>query len=200
VEAIVSYVDPNATMTAHWLQSGIGPREAAAKLQPACGDVELGEETIQELEVKWRRERNAAHIVYGILGGPWNRLAGFDCKDVESPADHTKIVRYLAAVTGDQFAVDDVMQTIEPNGDLTLALTHQGNPYSFTVRDHGRWCNVPDTLDGLNGILERLGLTERFIELYTGGGGAGIVAFVRPDKFLPVARELGIRLESASDA
>jgi hypothetical protein len=26
------------------------------------------------------------------------------------------------------------------------------------------------------------------------------VAFVRPDKFLPVARELGIRLESTSDA
>lgn len=66
----MSYVDPDATMTAHWLQSGIGPREAAAKLQSACGDVELSEQTIQELEVKWRQERNAAHIVYAILGGP----------------------------------------------------------------------------------------------------------------------------------
>lgn len=195
----MSYVDPDATMTAHWLQSGIGPREAAAKLQSACGDVELSEQTIQELEVKWRQERNAAHIVYAILGGPWNRLAGFDCEDVESPADHTNIVRYLAAVTGDQFAVDDVVQTIEPNGDLTLALMHQGNAYSFSLEDHGSWCNVPGTLAGLNGILGRLGLTERFIQLYT-GGGAGIVAFVRPDRFLPVARELAIRLEVASDA
>jgi hypothetical protein len=29
--------------------------------------------------------RNATHIVYAILGGPWNRLAGFDLKDVISP-------------------------------------------------------------------------------------------------------------------
>jgi hypothetical protein len=127
-------------------------------------------------------------------------LAGFDCEDVESPADHTKIVFYLAAIAGDQFAVDDVVQTIEPNGDLRLLLMHQGNAHSFTMEDHGSWCNVPGTLDGLNRILERLGITERFIELYTGGGGAGIVAFVRPDKFLPVARELNIQLESAPKA
>lgn len=56
--------------------------------------------------------------------------------------------------------------------------------------------NLPGTLDGLNTVLERLGMQERFIELYNWGQGAGVVAFVLPDLFLPAARELHIRLES----
>jgi hypothetical protein len=59
----------------------------------------------------------------------------------------------------------------------------------------GTWVNLPGTLDGLNQVLERLGTQERFIELYNWGQGAGVVAFVLPDLFLPAARELHIRLE-----
>ncbi len=51
-------------------------------------------------------------------------------------------------------------------------------------------------LDGLNEVLERLGIPERFIELYLGNSSPGLVAFVLPEVFLPVAHELHIRLES----
>ncbi len=130
--------DHETTMTAHWLQSGIGPRDAVAKLQPACDGAPLSEEVMRELEDKWRDERNAAHLVYGILGGPWNRLAGFDLKDVVSPADHTDIVRDLAGITGNQFAVDDVVQTDEPDGDVNLLVVQRGKSHSFGVEGRGR--------------------------------------------------------------
>jgi hypothetical protein len=64
----------------------------------------------------------------------------------------------------------------------------------------GTWVNLPGTLDGLNQVLERLGTQERFIELYNWGQGAGVVAFVLPDLFLPAARELHIRLELTPNA
>lgn len=79
----MSEPDFEAAMTAHWLQSRIGPREAAAKLRPACGNVvPLDEATLEKLETEWRKERNAFHIVLAILGGAWNRLAGFDCEEL----------------------------------------------------------------------------------------------------------------------
>lgn len=59
--------------------------------------------------------------------------------------------------------------------------------------------NLPGTLDGLNKVLERLGMQERFIELYNHGQGAGVVAFVLPGLFLPAAHELHIRLVSTSN-
>ncbi len=120
-------------MTAHWLQSGIGPRDAVAKLQPTCDGEALSEEFLPELEDKWQDQRDAALIVYAILGGPWNRLAGFGLKDVISPADHTQIVHFLAKTTGNQFAVDDVVQTDNPNGDVNLLVMHRGKRYSFDV-------------------------------------------------------------------
>ena len=188
-------------MTAHWLHSSIGPREAAAKLRPACGNVEpLDGATLEKLETEWRKERNAFHIVLGILGGAWNRLAGFDCEDVESPADHTRKVRYLAASTGGRFTAESIEQTVEPNEDIGLAFTHQGSRYSFTFENNGSWVNLPGILDGLNQVLDKLGMQERFIELYNWGQGAGVVTFVRPDLFLPAARELHIRLESTPNA
>ena len=193
-------VDFDTTMTAHWLQAGIGPREAAAKLRAACGNVEpLSEPTLKELESKWREKRSAFGILLSILGGRWNRLAGFDCEDVESPADHTRKVFYLAAITDGQFIVEDVVQATEPNDDVRLSFTHRGNRHSFTLENHGSWVNLPGTLNGLNRILEQLGVQERFIEIYIGGEGPGLVAFVLPDEFLPVAHELHIQLESTSN-
>ena len=183
-------------MTAHWVQSNIGPREAAAKLRPACGNVEpLSESTLEKLESRWRREADAFGILLAILA-EWHRLTGFDCEDVEWPADHTCIVHYLAAVTGDKFAVKDIVQTAEPNDKLRLAFRHQGNSHSLTFQHNGSWINLSGTLDGLNSILKQIGLQERYIELYNGGGQAAAVAFVLPDVFLPAARELHIRLES----
>jgi hypothetical protein len=156
--------------------------------------VEADEETIRKLEAKWQQEHDALSIVYGILGGLWNRLAGFDCEDVHSPADHTHIVGYLAAITSNKIVVEDVKQSIEPNGDLKISLTEGGNAYAFTFEDHGSWCNLSGLLAGLNRLLEERSVPERFIEFYA-GGGPGVVAFVLPNKFLPAARELGIQLE-----
>ncbi len=65
----MSQLDFEAEMTAHWLQSGIGPRQAAAKIQPACVGVELlSEEAIQKLEVRWQQEPDAFSVVLSILG------------------------------------------------------------------------------------------------------------------------------------
>ncbi|MFZ3310678.1 MAG: hypothetical protein WA280_15035, partial [Xanthobacteraceae bacterium] len=107
--------------------------------------------------------------------------------------DHTGIVGYLCKSTANKLVAKNVVQSIEPNGDLKLSLTHQGNSYAFTFEDGGSWCNLPGLLVGLNRVLEELRIPERFIELYT-GEGPGIVAFVLPDKFIPAARDLGIRL------
>jgi hypothetical protein len=46
--------------------------------------------------------------------------------------------------------------------------------------------------------IKQLGIEERFFELYGGNGNTGIVAFVLPDKFIPAARDLRIRMEEAS--
>lgn len=183
-------------MTAHWVQSNIGPREAAAKLRPACGNVEpLGEPTLEKLETRWRQDRDAFGALLAILG-EWRRLAGFDCEDVEWAADHACILHYLAASTSNRFAVEEVEQTVEPNDHVRLSFTHQGNRYSFTLQHDGTWVNLPGILDGLNHVLEQLGLRERFIEIYNWGQGAGVVAFVLPDAFVSAARALHIRLES----
>jgi hypothetical protein len=187
--------DHEAKLTSFWLQSGFGPREAAAKLQSAYGGESVSEDTFQELEKKWRSEPNATRVLAMLLSS-WNRLEGFDCEDVGWPAGHQDIVSCLAKITGNQFAVDDVVQTVEPNGDLKLSVTHRGNSHSFVMKSYGTWRNVAGTLAGLNRILKQLGVPERFIELYNGGGQGAFVTFVRPDKVLSVARELGIRLDS----
>jgi hypothetical protein len=48
-------------------------------------------------------------------------------------------------------------------------------------------------LVGLNRVLEELHIPERFIELYAGGEGQGIVVFAFSDKFVLAARELNIQ-------
>jgi hypothetical protein len=195
----MAQLDFESEMTAHWMQMGIGPRQAVAKLQPACVGVEpLSEEAIRELEAKWQQGRSAFDIVLDILGGLWNRLAGFDCEDVGWPADHTHVVCYLAETTGDRFAVDDVAQTEEPNDQLTMSFQHQGERHSFTFEHNGTWLNLTGLLIGLNRILEQVGIKERFFVLYMDNGQVSVVVFVLPDKFLPAARELRLRLEEDS--
>ena len=196
-EPNLPYYKYQAAITKHWLQSGIGPCEAAAFLQPACGDARADEEKIQKLEALWQTNQDPILIVYGILGDAWHRLAGFDCEDVHSPADHTQVVSYLAAATENKFIPEDIAQTVEPNGDLRLSLVHRGTTYSFTFEDCGSWRNLSGLLVGLNSILEELRVPERFIELYA-GEGPGVVAFVLPKEFLSAAHELGIWLELSS--
>ena len=191
----MQYYEYIAAITNHWLQTGIGPREVAAELQPACGGVEADEETIRKLEAKWQQDHDTLDVLFGILGGPWNRLAGFDCEDVHSPADHTNIVCYLAAATSNKLTPEYVTQSVEPNGDLKLAFTHDGKTYAFTFEDFGSWCNLSGLLAGLNRVLDELLIPERFIELYVGGEGPGVVVFALPDKFVLAAGKLGIRLE-----
>ena len=119
-------------------------------------------------------------------------------KTVQSPVDHAETVRKLTAISGERFAVGEVVQTTESSGDFRVLLVHQGTGYSFPVQNHGRWCNVRAVLDGLNGILDSLGLSERFIELNSGTSDIALVTFARADIFMPLARELGVRLGRAS--
>ena len=64
----MSQLDFEAEMTAHWLQSGIGPRQAAAEIQPACVGVELlSEEAIQKLEVRWQQEPDALRVLFLVF-------------------------------------------------------------------------------------------------------------------------------------
>ena len=87
---------------------------------------------------------------------------------------------------------------VVPNGEVKLSLTHDGKTHAFTFEDYGSRLNLPGLLAGLNGVLEELHIQERFIELYVGGEGPGVVVFALPDKFVLAARKLGIRLELAS--
>lgn len=193
---IMDRLEPEMAMTVHWLLSDIGPREAAAKLLPACGNVAANEEMLQDLDSKWRTEPDATQVVWHLLGG-WNRIACVSYKTVGKPVDHDATVRKLAAITGEVLIVDEVVQTTEPSGDFRVLLVHQGVGYSFPVQNHGRWCNVRAGIDGLNGILDRLGRSEQFIELNSGTSDVALVAFARADLFMPLARELDILLGRA---
>jgi HEAT repeat protein len=190
---IVDLLEPEIAMTVRWLLNDIGPREAAAKLQPACGGVPASEEVLQDLNAKWRTEPYATHVVWGLLHG-WQRLTFPFYKTVQSPVDHDETVRKLAALSGEHFFVEEAVQTTESDGDFRLLLVHQGIGYSFPVQNHGRWCNVRAVIDGLNGILDGLGLPERFIELSSGTSDVAVVTFAREDLFMAVACELGIQL------
>ena len=183
-------------MTVRWLLNDIGPPEVSAKLQPACGGVPASGEMLQALDTKWRTEPDATSVVWSLLGG-WNRIACVFYKTVETPVDHDETVRELAAIAGAQFIVDEVVQTTESNGDFRLLLVHQGAGYSFPVQNQGRWCNVRAVIDGLNDVLSRLDLPERFIELGSGTSDVALVTFARADLLMPLARELGIRLGPA---
>jgi HEAT repeat protein len=191
---IAARLDPETMMAVHWLLNDIGPREVVAKLRPACGDKELSETAIEKLEEKWRTEFKAESLLWSILGDFGGRLAGIVCKTVTSPADHDGLIEDLAAITSGRLTVEDVAQTVEPSGDLQLLFVHGGSGYSFSVQNHGRWLNLSGVLEGLNGILERLAMPERFIELGEGGGECAVVTFVHAEKFLPIARELRIQL------
>jgi hypothetical protein len=193
----VNGLDPKLAVTVRWLLNDIGPREVAAKLQSACGEVAASDQMLQDLDTKWRTAPDAAGVVWTLLGG-WNRIAVPFYKTGQSPVVHDETVRKLAAISGGHFAVDEVVQTTEASGDFRLLLVHQGLGYSFPVQNHGRWCNVRAVIDGLNGILDGLGRHERFIELSSGTSDVAIVTFARADIFMPLAHELGIRLDRAS--
>jgi hypothetical protein len=195
---IVLHPEDEAKLTSFWLRSGFGPREAAVKLRAAYGVEPASEEILQELEEIWRNRPDATHAIV-ILLSSWKRLEGFDREDVVWPAEHEHIVSALAEITGNQFAVDDITQTVEPNGDLRLSMRHRGSLCSFVMESYGTWCNVAGTIAGLNHMLEQLGVPERFIEFYSGGGPGALVTFAQPSKFGPIAGELGIRLESQPD-
>jgi HEAT repeat protein len=194
---ILDRLEPGIAMTVRWLLNDIGPREAAAKLQPACGGVPSSEEVLQDLEAKWRTAPDTTGVVWTLLGR-WNRIAVLFYKTVESPVDHAETVRKLTAISGERFAVGEVVQTTESSGDFRVLLVHQGTGYWFPVQNHGRWCNVRAVLDGLNGILDSLGLSERYIELASGTSDVALVTFARAAIFMPLARELGLRLGRAS--
>jgi hypothetical protein len=192
-QEVVDRLEPDVAATVRWLCNDIGPREAAAKLRPACGGAAASEKTLEKIDAKWQKDLDAVGVVWELLGG-WNRIAAPFYKTVVSPVDHTETVYKLAAITEEHFALDEVVQVTEPDGNFRLTLVHQGAGYSFPVENHGRWCNVVAVIDGLNSILDRLGLPERFIELSSGTSDVAIVTFARADIFMSVAREFGIPL------
>ena len=180
-------------MTVRWLLHDIGPAEVAVKLQLACGDVPASSGLLHTLEAEWRTDPDATGVVRSLLG-EWKRLACVFYKTVEIPVDHDDTVRELAAIAGPRLVVDEVVQTSESNGDFRLLLVHRGAGYSFPVENHGRWCNVPAVIEGLNDILSRLESPERFIELQSGTSDVALVTFARADLFMALADELGIPL------
>jgi HEAT repeat protein len=198
-EEVVRSLEPATAMTVDWLRKDIGPREAAAKLQPACDAFDPSPATIDKFEAEWRKRPDATRVVYELLGGQWNRLTAIFCKTVESPADHAQLVRDLSDITGDQFVLDDVAQTVVSNEELRLSFVHRGGSHSFSVENQGRWLNLRGVLKDLNLALQGVRVTERFITFDIGPVEVAVVAFVLPDKFFPVARELGIRLESVAE-
>ncbi len=148
-QSTVARLEPGLAMTVRWLLDEIGPREAAAKLQLACSNVATSDEMLGDLVAKWRTNPDATQVVWNLLH-EWNRLAVPFYKTVEASVDHDDTVRELAAITGEHFVVDEVVQTTDPNGDFRILLVHRGTGYSFPVGNYGRWCNVRAVIDGLN--------------------------------------------------
>ena len=103
---IVDRLEPEIAMTVRWLLNDIGPREAAAKLQPACGGVPASEEVLQDLDAKWRTEPDATALFSGACWVGGSRLAVPFYKTVQSPVDHDETVRKLAAISGEHFVVE----------------------------------------------------------------------------------------------
>jgi hypothetical protein len=194
---VVDRLEPDVAATVRWLRNDIGPRDAAAKLQPACGGAPASEKTLEKIDAKWKTDLDARGVIWVLLGG-WDRIAVPFYKTVVSPVDHTETVYELSAMAGEQFAVGEVVQVAESEDDFRLTLIHKGAGYSFPIKDQGRWCNVVAVIDGLNNILDRLGLPERFIELNSGTSDVAIVTFARADIFMQVASELGIPLGRAN--
>lgn len=194
---VISRLDPDVAMTVNWLIRDIGPREAAAKLRPAFGQIAPSDTLLAELDAQWRADPVATRVIWRLLG-EWRRIVAAVYKTVNAEVDHSETVRDLAAIAGKRFPVDEVVQTGGHDGDFRVMLVHEGCGYSFPVQDHGRWCNVPAVINGLNGVLDRLGLSERFIELDSGTSDVALVTFACADIFMPLAQELGIRLGRAA--
>ncbi len=192
---IQARLDSKTAMVVHWLLNDIGPREVVAKLRRACGDKEISEAAIEKLEEKWRADFNGELFVWNILSEPPNCLTAVVCKTVTSPAEHERLIEDLAKITNGRFDVEDVAQVVETSGEeLRLLLVHRGKGYSFSIQHEGRWRNLSGVLQGLNGILEGLGMPDRFIELGEGGYECAVVTFVHAEKFLASARELHIQI------
>jgi HEAT repeat protein len=193
LDEIAARADADTAMMIHWARRNITPRAAAAMLTPACGGRALSEEAIEKIEAKWLEEFNASSAVHRLLDG-WHRITAILRKGVVLPADHAEDVRCLAHISRDRFPIDEAVQKAEADGNFSVLLVHRDQGFSFPVENYGRWCNLDAVLDGLNGILERLGLAERFIELGEKDCDAIAVVFVHADIFLKVARELRIAL------
>lgn len=192
-QSTVARLEPGLAMTVRWLLADIGPREAVVKLQHAYGNVPISDEMQEDLVAKWQTNPDATQVVWNLLHG-WKRLAVPFYKTVEASVDHDDTVRTLVAIAGENFTVDEVVQTTEPSGDFRILLVHRGTGYSFPVKNYGRWCNVRAVIDGLNSILDRLGRPERFIEIDSGTSDIGLVTFAHAEIFMGLARELDIQL------
>jgi hypothetical protein len=56
--------------------------------------------------------------------------------------DHADVICDPAAISGEEFAIEEVVQTIEPDGYFRLLLVHRGVGHSFAVQNHGKWCSI----------------------------------------------------------
>jgi HEAT repeat protein len=186
LDRVVTRVDRDTAMTIHWLRAHIDPAEAVEKLGPAFGEAALSAEQLEKLKADWDERHDAQQIVWGLLG-EWNRLGVVMRKTVDATPNHDEVVADFAKITGDQFSLSDIVQTVEPDGQLRLLFVHRDQGYSFRVEHHGRYVNVRGILDGLNDILKRLGHLERFIALPTGTSDVVLVTFAHPDMFLAAA-------------
>jgi len=69
-----------------------------------------------------------------------------------------------------------------------------GQAFSFGVKDHGRYYDVPAVLHALNTAFESLGLRERLIQ-FRATDTFALGVLVRPEAFLPIVQDLRIPLE-----
>jgi HEAT repeat protein len=194
LDRVMTRVDRDAALTIRWLKDRIGPADVIEKLAPAFRGIQTSENQLEKLETKWREKPDAKQIVWGILD-EWNRLGVVARKTVDATPDHDEVVADFAKITGDQFSLSDIVQAVEPDGQLRLLFVHRDRGYAFRVEHHGRYVNVQGILDGLNDILARLGHVERFIALPTGTSDFVLVTFAHPNMFLAAARALRISLE-----
>lgn len=128
------------------------------------------------------------------------RLAtSFDVETGTSPNRHDLLVLELAALAGDRFRPEAVLETYElasedaESGTYSVRFIHGDRLYEFAPEDLGDWYDLEAVLAALDRALQDAGLRERYVMLEPDGQVAE-VAFGDPSKVRAAAPELGLAL------
>jgi hypothetical protein len=162
-----SRLDPYDTMRVRWIIDGLTPDDAVTQLVEAEVIEPPSEELQRELRVEWEEDLKAGAIVHRLLGES-GRLLWFDAEASMVPPDYVTLLRRFRECGLPTFDASAFWQhTSDQTGESTVQFLLAEQVHTFLARDIGDWYDVEAVMQGINGALEELGVTHRFIQLHT---------------------------------